>query len=127
MKLPAHQLREIVEAHLVPERKVIFKVSTERLRKLQQESGQENLESEAAKQPAIPQGGESAEMAPVKEKNPQDVLDGQSISTTSFISAMILITDGPDHFKNVIQNLYDIGSITHGYLPESHEPLFNKK
>ncbi len=43
------------------------------------------------------------------------------------IGTVMLITYGVDHFKNVIQNLYDIGSITHGYLPESHEPLFNKK
>ncbi len=127
LKLPAHKLQEIVEAHLAPERKVIFKVAQEQLGKLRRESGQENLESEAAKHPGTPQGGESAGMAPVKEKNPHDVLDGESIFTRRFMSTMMLITHGADHFKNVIQNLYDIGSITHGYLPESHEPLFNKK
>lgn len=79
LKLPAHRLREIVEVHAAPERKVTLKVSPEKLRKLLQETGEGNLESEAAKQPETPQGGESAGMAPVKDKNPHDVLDGESI------------------------------------------------
>ena len=79
MKLAAHKLREIVEAHSAPERKVTFKVSPEKLRKLLQELGEGNLESEAAEQPETPQGGGSAGMAPVKDKNPHDVLDGESV------------------------------------------------
>ncbi|ERF75003.1 hypothetical protein EPUS_08048 [Endocarpon pusillum Z07020] len=127
LKVPAHKLREIVEAHAAPERKVTLKVSPEKLRKLLQETGEGNLESEAAKQPETPQGGESAGMAPVKDKNPHDVLDGESILTKEdFYQYHDIDHTGPDHFKNVIQNLYDIGSITHGYLPESHDPLFNK-
>lgn len=45
-------------------------------------------------------------MAKVQGKDPHDVLD--------------------DHFKDVIQNLYEMASITHGYLPQSHSPLVNK-
>lgn len=97
LKLPAHKLREIVEAHAAPEKKVTLKVSPERLRKLLQERGEGNLESEAAKQPETPQGGESAGMAPVKDKNPHDVLDGESILANEDFDQyhdMILITQG---------------------------------
>jgi hypothetical protein len=31
-----------------------------------------------------------------------------------------------DHIKGVVQNLHDLASITHGYLPESHGPLIKK-
>ncbi len=84
LKLCAHKLRKIVEAHSAPERRVIFKVPPEQLRSLQQESRRENLESEVAKLTETLQGGQSAEMAPVKEKSPHDVLDGESIFTTRF-------------------------------------------
>lgn len=78
--VPAHKLREIVEAHSAPERTVTFKVSPEQ---------------KSAKQPETSQGGEAAGMAPVKEKNPHDVLDGETICTKKvFISTMILITHG---------------------------------
>lgn len=80
LKVAAYKLRELVEANTVPENKVTLKVFSEKLRQIQQEPVEGDLLPGPAKQPEEPAEERPAKMAPVKDKDPHDVLDGKSAS-----------------------------------------------
>lgn len=127
LKVAPDKLRRVFEANAHLEKKVTLKLPSEKLREVQQKLVEEELGPEPEEQPEVPRGGQPARMAPVKDKSPHDVLDGESFASNRFLAAAwILIANRTGQFKDVIQNLYDMASITHGYLPESQGPLVNK-
>jgi hypothetical protein len=127
LKVAPQKLREIVGAYAIPKKIVTLGLSPEKLRQVQRKFVDGDLVPETVKQPEELVLGEAAEMAPVKDKSPHDVLDGKLSCNKTLPALWILTAIWPDHFKDVIQNFYDIASITHGYLPESHGPLVNKR
>lgn len=121
------KLQEVLGTPAVPEQKVTLRLPAEKLRTLQQDSSQEGLVSALSPLPYDRSLGGATNMAKVQGKDPHDVLDGELSSSTILLSEiLILIPKCSDHFKDVIQNLYEMASITHGYLPQSHSPLVNK-
>jgi hypothetical protein len=84
LKVSPRKLRGLLEADPTPEKKVTLKFAPERLRMIQQESVQGAFVKIPTQQAEDPAEGE-ATMAPVKDKNPHDVLDGKSCQNPYYI------------------------------------------
>lgn len=79
LKVVPDRLRAIVEGRSASKRtlEVTLNIPPERLRRLQEELVEGEAVSDPDYQPEEPLKGEAAGMAPLKEKNPHDVLDGR--------------------------------------------------
>ncbi len=71
------KLRPLLESFAAPEKKVLLRVSPEKLRKLLQELLARDIVQGPAGQAEEPAEHRPAEMAPVKDQNPHDILDGK--------------------------------------------------
>ena len=78
LRVTSHKLREILEIHIAQEKKVTLVLSPEKLRRFEKEPFAEELLPPPILRPEVPVVEEAAGMAPVKDKNPHDVLDGGS-------------------------------------------------
>jgi hypothetical protein len=127
LKVAPRKLRQIAKAQTAPEKEVTLQPPSKKLRPAEKESVAVNLRPSPAVGPEGSPAEGAAKMAPVKDKDAHDLLDGRSpplLNTKDPIQ--ILITTMADSIKDVIQNFYDMGSITHGFLPESQGPLVKK-
>ena len=77
LKTAAPKLRQVLEAYASPTKKVTFRISPEKLQEIQRVPVGGEIGTKSAEQPQGPaKRGTTADMAPVKDKTPHDVLDG---------------------------------------------------
>lgn len=127
LRVTPHKLQRVLELYTAEQKKQTLAPSREEVRRLDQEPVVGEPFSPSILRPGVPVVEEAAGMAPVKEQIPHDILDGRFLQIFIPMNPYKILTlNLIDRFKEVIQNLYDMASITHGYLTESHNPLVDK-